>query len=106
MPLNTQTEKLFQIEAVTLDKGIFDQIAAPRMSHLDGEHAVAIAKDHAIALAIDQDEDAWIIIQEANHLWRWNAFPAEHLLYAIKEYPWIGKLPQVFLVKRKRKEQP
>ena len=94
-------EKLVQIEVLTLDKEIFEQIESPILKEENLDDLVKTAEEHSIALVIDKDEQVWIIIQGSNRLWRWNPLSAKYLTQAIEKYPWLGDLPQVFLVKRR-----
>jgi len=100
--LETHREKLVHIEIATLDKNIFDQIAALVFPGQNAEDLLPIAEEYGIALVVDQDEQAWIVVREPTRLWRWNPFHASQLRLAIDKYPWMDKLPQVFLVKRGR----
>ena len=99
----TTKEKLVQVEVLTLNKEIFKQIAAPDFREENLDDLVKTAEEHSIALVIDQEEQVWIIIRGPKRLWRWSPLPAEYLIQAIEKYPWLGELPQVFLVKRRRK---
>ena len=99
----TTKEKLVQVEVLTLDKEIFEQIEVPILEEESLDDLVKTAEEHSIALVIDKDEQVWIIIQGSNRLWRWSPLTAEFLIQAIGKYPWLGELPQVFLVKRRRK---
>lgn len=99
----TAKEKLVQIEVLTMDKEIFEQIAVPDLGEPDLNDLTKTAEEHGIALVIDKEQQVWIIIQGPKYLWRWNPLPAGYLTQATRKYPWLGELPQVFLVKRRRK---
>ena len=103
MVINTTTQKLVEVELLTMTKAIFKQIQAPLLDPDRLNGITETAQQHAIALVIDSKNEAWLIIQEESHLWRWNILPAEHLSTVAKEHPWLLTIPQVFLVAKKKR---
>jgi len=100
--LKVEKERIFRLEICVMDKNLFDQIQIPDLrSHELGDVEKDAAKN-AVALAIDKNQEVWVIIRKAEGMyWRWQICPAENLQAVGQEHPWIGKLPQVFLVRQR-----
>lgn len=95
-------EKLFEIEVVTMSKEIFEQLAPLECGGLTRVELIEKAEKESIALVVDKEGRGWLIGREAAGLWRWDTMEAAWLGKAIRKYPWVGDLPQVFLTGKKR----
>lgn len=100
---DTTTEKLVHVEIVTLNQDIFNQIERPDMTQSTREQWIKTAKENALAIVINKDEQAWLLIQGKAKLWRWSLGNQSNLSIHQGEYPWLDKLPQVYLVKQKKR---